>query len=110
MTTAAAPDLDHTGAFFHALADATRLRIVLLLAAGERCVCVIHDALDLPQPLVSRHLGVLRAAGIVAARRDGRWIHYRLATATDPIRAAVLRALRRTGRRAGPTKAIACER
>ena len=65
--------------FFAALADPTRRRILALLQAeGERCVCVLYETLDLPQPKVSRHLGVLRAAGIVATRREGLWIHYRL--------------------------------
>ncbi len=65
--------------FFAALADPTRRRILTLLqAGGERCVCVLYETLDLPQPKVSRHLGVLRAAGIVATRREGLWIHYRL--------------------------------
>jgi ArsR family transcriptional regulator len=65
--------------FFAALADPTRRRILTLLQeGGERCVCVLYETLDLPQPKVSRHLGVLRAAGIVATRREGLWIHYRL--------------------------------
>lgn len=65
--------------FFAALADPTRRRILTLLqAGGERCVCVLYETLDLPQPKVSRHLGVLRTAGIVATRREGLWIHYRL--------------------------------
>jgi ArsR family transcriptional regulator len=66
-------------AFFAALADSIRRRILTLLqAGGERCVCVLYETLDLPQPKVSRHLGVLRAAGIVATRREGLWIHYRI--------------------------------
>ena len=65
--------------FFSALADPTRRRILALLQeGGERCVCVLYETLDLPQPKVSRHLGVLRAAGIVATRREGLWIHYRI--------------------------------
>src|SRR5512139_711193 len=66
-------------AFFAALADPTRRRILALLQeGGERCVCVLYETLDLPQPKVSRHLGVLRAAGIVATRRERLWIHYRI--------------------------------
>ncbi len=65
--------------FFAALADPTRRRILALLQEeGERCVCVLYETLDLPQPKVSRHLGVLRAAGMVATRREGLWIHYRI--------------------------------
>src|SRR6266536_4569266 len=70
---------------FKALADATRLRILALLAGGEICVCEIHGALKLPQPTVSRHLAYLRRAGMVDTRRDGLWVHYRLATLSDPV-------------------------
>lgn len=55
-----------------------RLRILALLSHGERCVCELHDALDAPQPTVSRHLAILRQAGLVRARRDASWAWYRL--------------------------------
>jgi ArsR family transcriptional regulator len=64
---------------FRALGDETRVRIVALLSHGELCVCHIEKALELSQPNVSRHLGILRMAGIVDARRDGTWVYYRLA-------------------------------
>jgi len=64
---------------FRALGDETRLRIVALLSHGELCVCHIETALELSQPNVSRQLGILRAAGIVDARRDGSWMYYSLA-------------------------------
>jgi ArsR family transcriptional regulator len=64
---------------FRALADETRVRIVALLAHGELCVCHIEKALELSQPNISRHLGILRMAGIVDARRDGPWVYYQLA-------------------------------
>ena len=67
-----------------ALADGTRLRILSLLRAGEVCVCNIHESLRLPQAKVSRHLAYLRHAGLVGTRRDGLWVHYRLATWADP--------------------------
>jgi len=72
-------------ALFQALADRTRLRIVALLLAGEVCVCHIHESLELPQPKVSRHLAYLRRAGLVQTRKDGLWVHYRLATLADPV-------------------------
>src|SRR5688572_8878949 len=72
-------------ALFQALADRTRLRILALLLAGEVCVCHIHESLDLPQPKVSRHLAYLRRAGLVQTRKDGLWVHYRLATLADPV-------------------------
>lgn len=66
-------------AFFDALADETRRRILALLSdQAELCVCELHYALDLHQPKVSRHLSVLRDAGILTVRREGTWIYYRL--------------------------------
>ena len=63
---------------FNALADRTRLRLLNLLAGGELCVCYFVELLDEAQPKISRHLAYLRRAGIVAARRDGKWMHYRI--------------------------------
>ena len=74
---------------FKALADTTRLRIMNLLLAGEVCVCDIHDTLGIPQPKASRHLAYLRAAGLVDARKEGQWVHYRLSTSTDPVRSVI---------------------
>ena len=71
--------------FFKALADATRLRILGLLLTGEVCVCHIHESLKIPQPKASRHLAYLRKAGLVETRRDGLWIHYRMAALSDPV-------------------------
>lgn len=68
-----------------ALADATRLRLLGLLIAGEVCVCDLHDSLRLPQSKVSRHLAYLRKAGLVDTRREGLWVYYRLADAPDPV-------------------------
>ena len=69
---------------FKALADRTRLRIVALLGNNEVCVCHIHDSLGLPQPTVSRHLAYLRRSGLVTARRDGVWMHYRVSASLAP--------------------------
>lgn len=72
-------DVDMIAELFKALGDNTRLRIVRLLAeAGELCVCDIERVLALPQARVSRHLAVLRSAGLVRARREGQWMHYAL--------------------------------
>ena len=70
---------------FKALADATRLRILGLLLTGEVCVCHIHESLKIPQPKTSRHLAYLRRAGLVTTRREGLWVHYRMATLADPV-------------------------
>ena len=64
-------------AVFRALGEETRLRIMILLARGELCVCEIEAALELSQSRVSRHLTVLRNAGLVLDQREGTWIHYR---------------------------------
>ena len=74
---------------FKALADETRLRILGLLLTGEVCVCHIHESLKIPQPKASRHLAYLRKAGLVATRRDGLWVNYRMATLADPVLAAI---------------------
>ena len=82
--------------FFLALADRTRLRLLNLVAGGEVCVCFFVEVLGEPQPKISRHLGVLRNAGLVAARRDGKWMHYRLTRPTElaPVLERVLATLR----------------
>ena len=77
--------IDRLEALFKALADKTRLRILALLGNNEVCVCHIHDTLGLPQPTVSRHLAYLRRSGLVAARRDGVWMHYRISPSLDPV-------------------------
>jgi ArsR family transcriptional regulator len=79
---------------FQALGDATRLRILGLLLAGEVCVCDIHETLKIPQSKASRHLAYLRRSGLVATRREGLWIHYRLADVGDPVLNAIVTAAR----------------
>jgi ArsR family transcriptional regulator, arsenate/arsenite/antimonite-responsive transcriptional repressor len=89
-TRRTAPDPE---ALLAAVAEPTRLRLLALIAGGETCVCDLVGALDLPQPLVSRHLGVLRRAGLVTARRDGLWMHYSLAEPCSRGHAKLLEAL-----------------
>jgi ArsR family transcriptional regulator len=62
----------------HALADSTRLRLLSMMRNQEICVCYFTAVLDAPQPTVSRHLSYLRSKGLVEARREGKWMHYRL--------------------------------
>src|ERR671937_1484734 len=88
-TRAAVDDLEN---LFKALADKTRLRILALLGKNEVCVCHIHGTLGLPQPTVSRHLAYLRRSGLVAARRDGVWMHYRVSTSLGPVVQTVVNA------------------
>lgn len=68
-----------TQGLFDVLSDEIRRRVLcLLLKEGELCVCELFQALDLPQPKVSRHLGVMRDAGVLSVRREGTWVYYRL--------------------------------
>jgi ArsR family transcriptional regulator len=78
---------------FRALADPTRLRILGLLLTGEVCVCHIHESLRIPQSKASRHLAYLRKAGLVDTRRDGLWVHYRLAASADPVLGTIQQAV-----------------
>ncbi len=74
-----------------ALGDPTRLRLLNLLRGGEICVCYFVEILGEPQPKVSRHLAYLRRAGLVDARREGKWMHYKLAaTAHEAVLDAIL--------------------
>ena len=78
MATRAAPDLDRATRLFQALSDPTRLSILQRLRFGERCVCDLTDALDAAQSRLSFHLKVLKDAGLVTDRREGRWMYYTL--------------------------------
>lgn len=77
--------------FFRALADRTRLRILNLLGSDEVCVCFFVEILQTNQPKISRHLAYLRRAGIVDARREGQWIHYKIVDPSDRDAARVLK-------------------
>lgn len=76
---------------FRALADPTRLRLLNLMADREICVCYFVEILGISQPKISRHLAYLRRAGIAAARRQGRWMHYRLVTPRDAVASSILK-------------------
>jgi ArsR family transcriptional regulator, arsenate/arsenite/antimonite-responsive transcriptional repressor len=76
--------------FFRTLADRTRLRLLNLMGEKEVCVCYFVAVLKLSQPKISRHLAYLRRAGIVGARRQGKWMHYRLLAPSDPRAARIL--------------------
>jgi ArsR family transcriptional regulator len=73
-----------------ALADPTRLRLLNLMDGREVCVCYFVEILKQGQPKISRHLAYLRRAGIVEARRDGKWMHYRIERPSDAGAAAIL--------------------
>src|SRR2546428_6389188 len=76
---------------FKALADRTRLRLISLIGDSEVCVCFLVAILKTSQPKISRHLAYLRRAQIVAARREGKWMHYRLVDPPDEHAARIFR-------------------
>jgi len=75
---------------FAALADTTRLRLLNLMAGREVCVCHFVEILGQSQPKISRHLAYLRRAGVVSARRDGKWMHYRILPQPHGAAASIL--------------------
>jgi len=85
--SARSADLAH---LFAALADRTRLRLLNLMNGREVCVCYFVEILKQSQPKVSRHLAYLRRAGVVRARREGKWMHYRIERPADSALAAIL--------------------
>jgi ArsR family transcriptional regulator len=80
--------------FFRALADGTRLRLLNLMGDEEVCVCFFVEVLGMSQPKISRHLAYLRRAGVVGARREGKWMHYRVVEPADESAARVFREVR----------------
>jgi len=80
MAIRSAADPARAAELFHALSDRTRLSILQRLRFGERCVCDLTDALDAAQSRLSFHLKVLKDAGLVSDRREGRWMYYTLNT------------------------------
>lgn len=79
---------------FKALGDRTRLRLINLIGKDEVCVCFFVEVLKLNQPKISRHLAYLRRAGVVSARREGKWMHYRLVEPPDSHAANIFREVR----------------
>jgi ArsR family transcriptional regulator len=80
--------------FLVALSDRNRLRLINLMGEDEVCVCFFVEILKMPQPRVSRHLAYLRRAGIVAARREGKWMHYRIVPPSDEHAARIFQEVR----------------
>ena len=90
----ATPTVADVDALLKAFADPTRLRILNVLAAGELCVCDVVEILALPQPTVSRHLGVLRREGLVEAAREWKYAHYRLAAPASAVHRSLVGCVR----------------
>jgi ArsR family transcriptional regulator len=79
VTTSSATDLDRASHLFHALSDPMRLAALDMLRSGEKCVCELQDKLDVAQSRLSFHLKVLKDAGLVEDRKEGRWSYYSIA-------------------------------
>ena len=78
--------MENEAAVFKVLADPTRLRLMVLLSIqGQTCVCKLAEALNAPGFKISRHLGIMRSAGLVEARREGTWIYYKLSNARNRL-------------------------
>lgn len=107
MSTETLADTRQASRWFHALSDETRLEIVRLLSHGERCVCELQDVLAAGQSRLSFHLRVLKEAGLVTDRREGRWVHYSLnREALDEI--AAFAAGVKPGKHAGSCRIACC--
>lgn len=91
MKTIATDSLTASSQLLKSLADPVRLRILnLLLDADEICVCHIHEALELAQPTVSRHLAYLRKHGLVFSRKEGLWVYYRVAKPKSTLHRCIM--------------------
>lgn len=107
MPTALLPTAARAAHWFHALSDPTRVKIVEMLSHGERCVCELQSSVDAAQSRLSFHLKVLKHAGLVSDRREGRWSYYALnGAALDQI-AEFAQAVK-PGEHAGSCKAACC--
>ena len=88
------PTVDELDTLFAAFADPTRIRILNVLAAGELCVCDLVDLLAQPQPTISRHLTILRTAGLVLVARRWKYAHYRLAPPSTDVHSKLTECVR----------------
>jgi ArsR family transcriptional regulator len=94
MRTSNTTPLDVSTRLLKAFADPVRLRLLNLLVGGrEVCVCHLHEALGLPQPTVSRHLAYLRKNGLVVGRKEGLWVHYRVARPANALHRTLIGSL-----------------
>ncbi len=90
--------------FYAALSDPTRLRLLSLMKDKEICVCYLQEVLKTNQPKISRHLAYLKKAGLVEARRDGKWTHYHLKKQDGDMQKILSQTLVRLGRETQITK------
>ena len=108
MTTAARPEPALVAGWFHALADEPRVKIVEMLSHKERCVCELEQVLDIAQSKLSFHLKVLKDAGLIADRKQGRWMFYGLQRETLDEIADYTRSVK-PGKHAGSCAVACCD-
>ena len=108
MTTVARPDAPQVARWFHALSDETRVQIVEMLSHKERCVCELEQVLGIAQSRLSFHLKVLKEAGLLADRREGRWMYYNLQRETLDQIAAYTKSVK-PGKHAGSCTLACCD-
>ena len=108
MTIATRPEPALVASWFHALADETRVKIVEMLSHKERCVCELEQMLDVAQSRLSFHLRVLKDAGFLADRREGRWMYYNLQRDTLDQIAAYTKSVK-PGKHAGSCALACCD-
>lgn len=108
MTTTARPDTALVARWFHALADETRVEIVEMLSHKERCVCELEQVLHIAQSRLSFHLKVLKHAGLITDRREGRWMFYGLRRETLDQIAAYTKSVK-PGKHAGSCAVACCD-
>ena len=107
MTTATLTSPARAAQWFHALSDETRIQIIEMLSHGERCVCELMSSVDAAQSRLSFHLKTLKDAGLVADRREGRWVHYSLNREALDEMIEFLRAVK-PGKHAGSCDTACC--
>lgn len=108
MTIASRPDAARVAGWFHALADETRVKIVEMLSHKERCVCELEQMLDVAQSRLSFHIKVLKDAGLIADRKEGRWMFYNLQRETLEQIADYTRSVK-PGKHAGSCAVACCD-
>jgi len=108
VTTAARPESARIARWFHALSDEARVQIVEMLSHKERCVCELEQVLGIAQSRLSFHLKVLKDAGLLADRKEGRWIYYNLQRGTLDQIAAYTKSVK-PGKHAGSCTLACCE-
>ncbi len=87
----------NTALVFKAFCDENRIKILGILSSGEKCACKLLEALSVTQPTLSHHMKILCDAGVVKARKDGKWMHYQISQEGLRVAEEYLTSLKNTG-------------